>query len=217
MVKQSLLPDRALAIGYGPAAARPALRTLLALDEALGRVSRTTREPMLGRMRYAWWFEALERLDVAPPPAEPILRALAVEVLPSGVTGASLATMIDAWEILSDDEATDDVSLERFAQARGGILFDAMARVCGAGDAQARAAGEGWALIDLASNLSDAEAAARARAMAAGRLEAITGRRWSREGRAIGALALLARFETDGSEGATSRVARLLLHRLTGR
>lgn len=216
MVKEGLPPDRALVIGYAPAAARAGLATLLGLDDALGRVLRTTREPMLGRMRYAWWFEALERLDHGPPPAEPVLRALAAAVLPAGVSGAMLAAMIDGWEAIGDEEQPDEAALATFAEARGGVLFDAMARVCGAADIQARMAGEGWALIDLAQGLTDPAVAAAARAMAAARLGRVAGGRWSREGRAIGALTLLARFELEG-RSATGRVARLLLFRFTGR
>ncbi len=216
MVNEEERPDRALAVSYAPSRARAGLRALLALDDALGRVSRNVREPMVGRLRYAWWFEALERLDGAPPPAEPVLRALAADVLPHGVTGAALAGMIDAWEVIGDDGPIDGATLAAFADKRGGALFQAMARVCGADDRQARLAGEGWALVDLASGLSDPAMAAKARAMAGERLRATMGRRWSRRGRALGALALIARFELEGRSPA-GRVGRLLMHRLTGR
>ncbi|MEI9850036.1 MAG: squalene/phytoene synthase family protein [Sphingomonas sp.] len=53
-----------------------ALAALLALDDALARLIRTTGEPALGQMRLAWWRESLERLDAAPPPAEPVLATL---------------------------------------------------------------------------------------------------------------------------------------------
>jgi phytoene synthase len=171
---------------------------------------------MLGRMRYAWWFEALERLDHALPPAEPVLREIAAAVLPRGVSGAALAAMIDGWEAIGDEEPLDEAALATFADKRGGVLFDAMARVCGAADAQARMAGEGWALVDLAQGLSNSAASIAARTMAAVRLERVTGKPWSREGRAIGALALLAQFELDGRSPA-ARIGRLFLHRLTGR
>ena len=42
-------------------------------------------------MRLAWWREALQRLDTAPAPGEPVLRELAAAVLPLGVTGTALA------------------------------------------------------------------------------------------------------------------------------
>lgn len=207
---------RRLAISYAPTSARAGLQALLALDDLLGRILRTTREPMVGQMRLTWWFEALERLDRDPPPAEPVLQALAAEILPRGVRGADLAGMIDGWEAILGDEPLGETGLLTFARERGGRLFRAAAVVCGATDEQAEAAGEGWALVDLAENLSDRGAATRALDLARLRLEEAMGRRWSRAGRALGALVLLARFDLEGG-GGVRRVGRLLLHRFTGR
>lgn len=222
MVNEPLLspdPRRALALSYAPAGARDAMQALLAIDDRLGHVLRAGREPMLAQMRLTWWFEAVERLDHEPPPPEPILRALATHVLPHGVSGAALASMVDGWEVLLSDDALTDEALVLFAEGRGARLFGAMARVCGAADPQVRLAGEGWALADLASNLSDHVEAARVGAVAAPRLREATALRWSRAGRALGALTLLARFdvEGEGEGGGTSRITRLLWHRMTGR
>ncbi len=212
-----LRPEHALAVAYAPRTARPGLAALLALDDRLATIVRAAREPLIGRMRLTWWFEALERLDGAPPPAEPVLRALAANVLPHGVTGAGLATMIDGWEALLTDEPLDNAALDLFASARGRTLFDAMASVSGASDSQAGQAGRGWALLDLANNLSDREAAERAGRIAAESLRDAFKDRWSREGRALGALALTARLEAEDRIGPGARVARMLWHRLSGR
>jgi phytoene synthase len=209
-------PDRALALVYAPADRRAGVMALFALDATLGSILRSTREPMIGQMRLTWWFEALERLDREPPPAQPVLEALATEVIPTGITGADLAAMIDGWELVLVDDAPDDAALARYAADRGERLFEAAAVVLGATDAQARTAGEGWALADLSANLSRPDVAERARALAAERLRSATGRRWSRAGRALGGLAWLARYDLEGRHG-PERVARLLLHRLTGR
>ena len=83
-------PDRKLALAYVPAAARPAVEALWRLDVALAAILATGTQPLISQMRLAWWREALERLDHAPPPAEPVLQALAATVLPR-VTGAELA------------------------------------------------------------------------------------------------------------------------------
>ena len=64
--------------------ARPRVEALWRLDVTLGAVLATGREPMVSRIRLAWWREALERLDREPPPAEPVLQALAAHVLPAG-------------------------------------------------------------------------------------------------------------------------------------
>ena len=53
------------------------------------------RDSTIGLMRLTWWADALERLDTAPPPAEPVLTGLALHVLPHGVRGRDLAAMVD--------------------------------------------------------------------------------------------------------------------------
>ena len=97
-------PDRTLALAYVPAAARPAVEALWRLDAAFAAILATGTQPMISQMRLAWWREALERLDRAPPPAEPVLQALAAHVLPQ-VTGAELAAMEEGWLMLLSDDA----------------------------------------------------------------------------------------------------------------
>lgn len=208
-------PERALALSYAPADRCAALAALFALDATLGQVLRTTREPMVGQMRLAWWREALERLDSAPPPGEPVLQALAAEVLPLGVTGQSLAAMVDGWEPLL--LASDDAALFDHGALRGSSLFQAAGRLVGA-DANdpLASAGHAWALADLAQNLRDQDAACRAMDEAKAGLAAAGKARWSRNGRALGALAHIARLSLAGP-ARPSRVIRLAWHRLTGR
>jgi len=215
-------PERALALTYA-GARRDALAALLALDDALALLLRTTREPALGQMRLAWWREALERLDHAPPPAEPVLRALAEKILPHGVTGASLVPIVHGWEVLVEEETLDADALRRFGEGRG-HLFVAAGRVLGAasGDPLVEA-GQGWALGDLAQNLQVAGEAAEARRQAQAWLTRAAAVRWSRNARALGALSHLARLDLAVPEGvlpatgAPRRVLRMLWHRLTGR
>lgn len=209
--------ERALAISYALASARPALTTLLALDSVLGGVVRTTREPLLGQIRLTWWHDALLALDERPPPPEPVLAALAAEVLPRGVTGAVLAASVDGWEVLLT-EPLDGEALRRFGAGRGGGLFRAAAAVLDVQPETVAGAGEGWALADLALHLSDTATASQARALATGYMEAAFSRRWPRNARALGALALLASADLAGIPPASPRrVGRLLRHRLTGR
>ena len=206
-----------LAIGYAPAAVRPALAALLALDRVLGAILQSTREPLLGQMRLTWWHDALMALADRPPPAEPVLVALAAEVLPRGIPAAALAGIVDGWEALLT-EPLDAQAIECFAQARGGGVFGAAAMLLGAGDEVIGAAGEGWALADLAGHLSDTGLAHEVAALAHGRFDAAFAHRWSRPGRPLGALALLARADlADVPPASPRRVARLLRHRLTGR
>lgn len=213
-------PERALVLTYAEPATRPALAALLALDDALGQVVRTTREPALGQIRLVWWRDRLEALDSAPPPAEPVLQAVAGELLTRGVHGESLAPMTSAWELLLEPEL-DMAAFLRFGEDRGATLFAAVAAALGAAPGDpVQEAGQGWALADLSLHLSDVEAAEAARALARPLLDAALAKRWSRRARALGALAHLARLDLEDDRrppGAPGRVCRLLWHRLTGR
>jgi phytoene synthase len=214
--RSALEAERAVAIAYAPANRRAGLAAIFALDTRLGDILRTTREPMVGQMRLTWWYEALQRLgSVTPPPAEPVLAALAA----AGVDAASLAGVVDGWEMLLDGPAVDADALAAYGTARGGALFGAAGAWLGAGAEPVAVAGAGWALADLAANLSDADTAARARTMAIERLDAALAVRWGRRTRALGALALSARMEMAGRypAGHPRRLARLIWHRASGR
>ena len=211
-------PDRLLALSYADAATRPALDALFALDERLGTILRTTREPMVGQMRLTWWYEALGRLDTSPAPAEPVLGALQALVLPKGVSGAMLATLTDGWDVLLEP-TLDAPAIERFARDRGRRMFDLAAIVLDVVDERIGSAGEGWALADLAQGLADPAERAVAAARARGALDTALQGRWPVKARALGAIALSARFDIadpSPSPGSPRRVARLAWHRLTG-
>src|SRR5688572_9738467 len=143
-------PERQLALAYVPAARRAALETLWRLDVALGSVLATGSEPMISRIRLAWWRESLEKLDRERPPAEPVLEAVARHVLPAGVSGAELAAMEEGWAALLSTEPLGPEELELHAKARGGKLFDQAARLLGDESAAVTGRGEDWALVDLA-------------------------------------------------------------------
>jgi phytoene synthase len=207
---------------YAPASRRRALSALLRLDDRLANLVQTTSQPALGQLRLAWWREALARLDTQPPPGEPVLQELAASVLPLGISGASLVPIVHGWEVLVEEIELDHEALRRFAEGRG-QLFVVAGAVMGASARDPLAtAGQGWALADLARHLRVPAEAAEARAMASALLDKATAVRWSRNGRALGALAHLARLDlrAPGSEppvGAPHRVGRLFWHRLTGR
>lgn len=216
-------PERMLALSYAPAVGRGALAALLALDDALAQLLRTTREPALGQMRLAWWREALARLDHEPAPAEPVLQALEREVLTRGIRGEALVPIVHGWEVLVEEELLDREALLRFGERRGQLFAIAgQALAAGPGD-PLLVAGTGWALADLSRHLRGGEEAAIARSLAAPLLDQAAAARWSRNARALGALAHLARLDLRLPEAATprvgapNRVARLLWHWLTGR
>ena len=206
-------PERRLALAYVPTSRRAAVEALWRLDVALASVLATGREPMVSRIRLAWWREALERLDRAPPPAEPVLEALSARVLPAGVTGAGLAAMTDAWEPLLSPDPLSEGDLREYA-ARRGRLFALTAQLLGGGEAD----GEGWALIDFARHSSNQAEAARALELARAVAMPV---RWPRPLRPLGMLAVLARRDAGlglplEPAGSPARMMRMVRHRLTG-
>ena len=211
-------PDRRLAIAYAPGRARPALEALWRLDVTLGAVVARGREPRIAQIRLAWWREALERLDAAAPPPEPVLQSLAAHVLPAGVTGTALAAMEEGWGFLLDAEPLDGEALQGYSEARGGSLFRHSARLLG-GEVSVERAGARWALVDLArhsTNPTEVEAAMNA-AAGIDREPA-----WPKQLRPLAMLSLLARRDVErGSapferQGAPARMVRLLRYRLAG-
>lgn len=121
---------------YWPNELRPAFDALFAIDAALTEVVMTSTQPALGAIRLAWWREALERLDSAPPPAEPRLQAAAAELLPRGVTGRALAALEDGYAACLDEQ----IDAER-VEAGGMALFAAAAQLLGADDIKLADAG----------------------------------------------------------------------------
>ncbi|MBW4329319.1 squalene/phytoene synthase family protein [Stakelama sp. CBK3Z-3] len=216
-------PERALVATYAPVERRRALLALLALDDVLAEVPRTTNEPALGQMRLIWWRDALTALDSAAPPAQPVLRAVANDVLRHDVTGAKLGEIPDGWAVLIETEDLDEAAMREYARLRGAVLFDSAGMALGGGDIPLAQAGEGWALADLARNLSVSDAAARAAGLARPLLTQALSRKWPVRLRALGAMAHIARMDLDTgwdrpvALGAPRRVARLGWHRLTGR
>ena len=210
-------PQR-LVLRHAPARAREPLAALFALDERLGDIVRATREPLVGQMRLTWWRDALAALDHdRPAPAEPVLVEVHRLLLASGLTGAALAPMAEGWMAILHDDYASDGSLEDHANLRGATLFAAAARVLGAADTSAlRDAGRGWALGDLASNISSASESVTIRTGVDLALTSAFSTKWKRNLRPIGFLALLVRLDLTG-DNAYVKLRRVASFRLFGR
>lgn len=214
--------ERRVVLSYIPSDRRGGVEALLALDTVLAGIVRTTREPIVGQMRLTWWHEALSALDDGKPVVgEPVLAALANMVVPLGVSGRTLATMIDAWEGLLAPEPIDRVAVQTLATGRGGTLFAALATVLGGrADPVVISAGVAWAAADLAAHLTDPAQAALAGGVAAESFDGLFQAPWPQLVRPLGMLALLARSDlAPGTPrpGSPRRLARLLMHRIWGR
>ncbi len=132
-------PLRYLATLYAPAALRPALFAIHALDLALLDVATTTTDPMVGQIRLAWWRERIAELGQRAAPAQPILAAL----MSAGVAPASLDGFDDPSLAFIDGVPLD------WATLRGERLFAAISVALGVpATADTLAAGRGWAAVD---------------------------------------------------------------------
>lgn len=206
-------PDRKLALAYVPAAARPAVGALWRLDVAFGTVLATGTQAMISQLRLAWWREALERLDTAPPPAEPVLQGLAAHVLPR-VSGAELAAMEEGWLMLTAEDALTAEALADYAQLRGGLLFSYTARLLGDSHFPVSEAGAVWALADLARHsrrVEEIDAPLPAPKV-----------KWPRKLRPLGMLAVLTRRDLERlgekveKSGSPARILRMIRHLVSG-
>jgi phytoene synthase len=152
-VNNALLEDlpapQRLALTYAPARVRDRTLSLFALDQRLSTILRTRREPIAAQMRLAWWRETLASPVAGWPRGEPSLDAVRLWRDPSG-----LAVLPAGWEALLAEDLTPAVIAE-FVGARV-EAFACLARELGVSSpANAAAAGEIWALADLAAHLAD--------------------------------------------------------------
>lgn len=182
-------PERSLALAYAPAECRQALALLWSLDERLAAVLDIAHEPMIRAIRLAWWREALEALDDGPAPDEPMLQAVAAELLPLGLSGAELSGLEEGWAALADLPADP----ARYGRSRGTVLFGLSARLLGVEtDSRLAEAGEGWALVDQLARAGEGDREPDLRARAANLLASAMRKRWPRRLRPIGVLTALA-------------------------
>lgn len=207
-------PERRLALAYVPAAVRPALEALWRLDAAFAAILITGTQPLVSQMRLAWWREALQRLDSAPPPAEPLLAALAACVLPT-VSGAELAELEEGWLILLADGPLSAEDLADYAARRGGLLFRYSARLLGDSAFPVDRAGAHWALADLARHSRRADEVKNP--------PPESQVKWPARLRPLGMLAMLARRDLEKlgrkqeKVGGPARLLRMIRHRLSGK
>lgn len=214
--------DLGLALTYVPLRDRGALAALFAIDRAMADVVRTTKEPMLGPIRLAWWRERLEELDEgAASPAEPRLQQVERELIPRGVTGRELAALESGWLRLFDPFPWT-VQTSEAIWFRGNLLFGLAARIVGRAEERIQGAGGLWALVDAARHSSDAQSRStlidQARAFARG----LAGVRFPGPLRPLSMLTVVAmrdcrRGEPFEREGTPGRAAAMLRHRFSGR
>ena len=135
-----------------PEMARGPVATLWQLDERLGELARTGREPALRQIRLRWWHDQLAALQPGAHHADPLLHQVAQHLVPAIPTSA-LTALVDAWEAvaLADAGAAQQGELTH----RGALLFAATAPLLGhAGGDVIQSAGAGWAAVGNAQNMA---------------------------------------------------------------
>jgi phytoene synthase len=214
--------DIGLALTYAPLPNRGALAALFSIDRAMGDVVRTTKEPLLGPIRLAWWRERLEELDDdGTAPAEPRLQQAAAELIPRGVTGRELAALESGW-LRMFDPFPWTVQTSEAIWFRGNLLFGLGARVDGRADARIQGAGGLWTLVDAARHCSDPQSRAMLVEQARSFARGLAGVRFPGPLRPLSTLTVLAirdcrRGEPFEREGTPGRAAAMLRHRFSGR
>lgn len=207
-----------LAAQYASPNLRGDLLSVWKLDARCRRIFVSTREVALGEIKLAWWEEQLRGLRTQAVPPEPLLRQLAAT---SAIDVADLVNITEGWRALFAGGLSADV-LDDHGRTRGqGLVKAAAAALRGALSAPMLVAGEGFALVDLATTRSDRTerrvvlTAARDRFARAGRIA------WPRAMRPIGMIVELARRDAargvHGNTGSPARVARMAWHAVTGR
>jgi phytoene synthase len=213
--------DLDLALSYVPRPQRFRLADLFALDAALGNVVRTTREPMVGRIRLAWWRERLQELDRDIVPAEPNLEASARLIASTPLTGALLSELPDRWEPLMEDFPWRGDTIGAVAN-RGVTLFGLASILLGGEQPDlALLGGSLWSLVDVAKHCSDAESRFLLVDVARGRLGDFRGTAEDAV-RPLTMLGLLARRDLERwpeiePEATPGRAWAMVRHKLTGR
>lgn len=184
---------------------RPAIAALWKIDEAMGEAVASATQPMLAAIKLAWWRDALDRLDHAPPPPEPRLRAAAEQLLSRGISGHQLSALEAGWAALLDEQP-DAVAVA----SRGRVLFAIEAQLLETEDPRLADAGSLFALTEAARRGHELGPARDAT------IAALAAHRVRRTARPITLAARLAARDPCEPEGTPARAFALLAHRLTG-
>ncbi len=204
--------DPILCLAYAKARSRAGLEALFTIDAYLAGVALGAREPMMARIKLAWWRE--QGLSVTAP-ANDLSDVIAL-IADKAAVLAQLDTVISGW----DSILGEDASLADYAQGRGEGLFAAALALEGRElDQQGAVLARGWAMADLARATGDAAVMEQGRDALAPLPRAV----FAGLPRALGVLAILARCDAErGLEGAwrpgsPKRMARALRFALTNR
>lgn len=208
--EEGTLPSLATLLSAHGGAQAARHRAIWGFDGRLAKVARTTSDRAIGQMRLAWWNDVVDDADARKGRGEPVVDAMRAT---GAMAGPGLVAMIDGWEVLVVEPEIDAQGLRDYAVGRGGGLFRAMAD---AGDAPEwlTAAGQVWALWDLAGHVDDPALAQAALTMARELVPQVDGARWPRDWKPLRIAFTLARQDVLAGRGAPAGMPRGLALRL---
>lgn len=209
-VGDDALPPLATLLSAHAGAQAARHRAIWAFDARLAKVARTTSEAMIGQMRLAWWNDVIDDAVGVKGQGEPVVDAMRAC---GAIAAPGLSAVIDGWEVLVVEPEIDLLGLRDYAVGRGGGLFRALADVAEAPD-WLTAAGQVWALWDLAGHVGDEGLAKAAVELALELLPQVEDARWTRDWKPLRIAFMLARQDVLAGRGAPTGMPRALAWRL---
>jgi phytoene synthase len=117
-------PDRWLAGLFIPSSVRKNVFALYAFNLEIARVREITSEPMLGEIRFQWWYEAIEATGNSDLSANPVAAALLDTIARFDLPKSELLDLIEARGFdLYDEPVPTVLALENYCKATSSTLF----------------------------------------------------------------------------------------------
>lgn len=150
---KSLALEQELALNYTPRIYRGRLNSAFALDSRLAALVSGTTEPLLGKMRLAWWRDTLRAPVSARPSGDLVLDSVNIHW---DSNEDHLIALIDGWEYMLVEGGLDKQSLGAFISGRIRYLqFYAGETQSSDTIADLEIAARNWAIADVLGHLSD--------------------------------------------------------------
>jgi len=132
--------DFTIARLFAPAEIRGELTALHALYNELMNVAYSVSDPAVARAKLGWWREEVDRAFHGRP-GHPVMQALEAAIESRRVTRGDLEALVaGALHNVDPDVFQDEVELDAFCHATGGMRGRAEARLAGAGNSGIEAA-----------------------------------------------------------------------------
>lgn len=133
--------DRFLCVQFAPPERREALCALYAFNLELAAIPGKVTEPLLGRMRFQWWREAVDGAVDGAAVHHQVIGPLIEAIKETGLDKAALHRLIDARATdLEEAPIADLAALSAYAAGTAGALGEMTLNILGVDDPAAREA-----------------------------------------------------------------------------